>query len=208
MVGFFYRWCQLWWSFHNNLKLLGLAPNLLVLWVGHIPQWEFQKVFTQVTNEVLMLLWHITLWILSSLRWLLGSRAPSLKSEWDSLLLGMCFSLLLSCLSLPLILPSLHSYLSSFIYIPLLVGSSWWEDISYISGSLRIMSLVKGGPTYFICSARAILARPSGLRWVATIQWVGLQFEASLLFSVRTFSHTKYLNRNNIKNMLISLGKK
>ena len=105
-------------------------------------------------------------------------------------------------------LSSLHSYLSSFIYIPLLVGSSWWDDISYISGSLRIMSLVKGGPTYFICSARAILARPSGLRWVETIQWVGLQFEASLLFSVRTSSHTKYLNRNNIKNMLISLEKK
>ena len=36
------------------------------------------------------------------------------------------------------------SYISCSIYTPLSVGSSWWEDIPYVSGSLHIISLVRG----------------------------------------------------------------
>jgi len=60
-------------------------------------------------------------------------RFPSL---WD-----VCF--LTTLLSRFPNFPTLSSYLSSPIYIPLSLGLSWWEDIPYVNGSLHIISLVK-----------------------------------------------------------------
>ena len=54
------------------------------------------------------------------------------------------FFLLTSLMFLSQIFPIPSSYLFSPIYIILLVGLSWWEDIPHISGSLRVISLVRG----------------------------------------------------------------
>ena len=112
-------------------------------WVN--PQWEVREVVAQVPDGVLVLLWHQTFLILAQQRWLLSSRALSLKPEQDLPLLGICFSSPLLCLTSPKFSTPFSS-LSSSIYNPLLVGSSWWGDIPYDSRSLRIISLVRGNP--------------------------------------------------------------
>ena len=57
------------------------------------------------------------------------------------------FFLLTSLVFLSQNFPTPSSSLFSPIYIILLVGLSWWEDIPHISGSLRIISLVRGDPS-------------------------------------------------------------
>ena len=52
------------------------------------------------------------------------------------------FFLLTSLMFLSQNFPIPSSYLFSPIYIILLVGLSWWEDIPHISGFLRVISLV------------------------------------------------------------------
>ena len=115
----------LWWSVPNNLGLLTYTPNLLVPWVGFIPQWEVQEAIIDVADGFLVLLWHQTTLILAQPRRVLSSLALFLKSEQDFLLPRIYVSSLLSCLtSQNFSTPS--SYLSSPIYIPLpIVGLSW-----------------------------------------------------------------------------------
>ena len=72
---------------------------------------------------------------------------PEIRKNF--LLFGMYFSLLLSCLSPFPNLPTPFSYISSSIYTPLLVGSSWWKDIPYVSRSLYII-LQSEGPHFLM----------------------------------------------------------
>ena len=90
---------MLWWSVPNNLGLLTYTPNLLVPWVGFIPQWEVQEAIIDVADGFLVLLWHQTTLILAQPRRVLSSLALFLKSEQDFLLPRIYVSSLLSCLT-------------------------------------------------------------------------------------------------------------
>ena len=108
-----------------------------------------------------------------------------------------CFSLKYispSLMSLSPIFPTLSSYLPSPIYIILLVSLSWWEDISHVSESLYIISLVARQAdsskalslvldTFWVCSISS--TEIDYMDWIGPrlFQWMGLAIWGSAYYS-------------------------
>ena len=122
------------------LGSLGFGPpNLFVFLVGYNLQWEtlgvvFSMVDRTIAQFVVGLLWMRPSWGDSPTAEL-PVRGPSKTSDPQNV------SHFLSCISLPIFVPTSHPHPSPPIYTLLLVGQSWWRNIWHVNGSIHSQGL-------------------------------------------------------------------
>ena len=144
-----HRWRQLWWSVPNNLGLLDLDLEFTCTlgWACPTMGGPRSGCWYHSWSSSLTLALNFLCFDSAIKTALQPSSLSRIQIGFPSL---RNVFLLTSIVSLSPIFPTPSSYLSSPIYIFLLVRLLWWENIKLVSGSHCIISLVRGYPPPYV----------------------------------------------------------